>query len=211
MFARFHCGRCPWTSSYLRSERVSAIRATQSGSGGVSVDQANASATPSYRKTERSPMVSQRNRLVLYDGADCLDFVRPSLPLQAVACDCVEIRDDPARLVRRSRRWLPTHVVRLVDRRGRGEGLPCCPPRFLGPGVAAQTGLSATQANAFNAARLSGWRRLFEPAVPSPIHTRRLRRKAPVPSSVAGNYPSGVPAQVRPSCLLRPYGVLPWP
>lgn len=210
MFARCHCDRCPWMSPHLRSVRASTVRTAQSRSGGVRFKQADESAPPAYRKVERSPMVSRRDRLGLHDLADRLDFVCPSLPLHAVTCNRVEIRENIGRLVRRSRRWLPTHVVTLVDRCGCGEGVPSCPPPFLRLGVAAQASLSATPASVVNAARLGGWGRLFEPAVPSPIHTRRLQRKAPVPSSVAGNYPSGVPAHVRLSCLLKPYGVTPW-
>lgn len=210
MFARCHCDRCPWMSPYLRSVRASTVRTAQSRSSGVRFKLPDESASPSHRKIERSLMVSRRDRLGLHDVADRLDSVGPSLPLPAITCNCVEIRENFMRLVRHFRRWLPTHVVTLVDRCGCGEGVPCCPPRFLGPGVAAQTGLSSTQPSVVNAARLGGWRRLFEPAVPSRIHIRRLRRQAPGRPRVTGDYPSGVPAQVRPSRLLKPCGVTPW-
>lgn len=210
MFAPCHCNRGPWMPPYLRSVRASTVRTAQSRSGGVRLELADESASRTYRKIERSSMVSRRDRLESHDVADRLDFVCTSLPLHAVTCNHVEIRGNVARLVRHFRKCLPTHVVTLVYRRGCGEGVPSCPPPFLRLGVAAQASLSATPASVVNAARLGGWGRLFEPAVPSPIHTRRLQRKAPLPSSVAGNYPSGVPAHVRPSCLLKPYGVTPW-
>lgn len=203
--------RHPRGSAQLHSESVSTIRTTHSRPGVAWIERERASATPVQRRTERSLVVWRRSHpgLDILTGCQYLD--RPSSSLEADARIRVEVLGNSVSSVPRLRRWLATHIGMFGDRQRRCEDDPYCAQPYFVLRVTAQPSLVATQARIFNAARLSGWSRRFEPAGRLHIHPCSLRHKQPSRSEVTGDYPSRISIPVRLSCTFRPYGVIPWP